>query len=49
MKSKSGIYLTLAGRITQILADIDRIAQRAELLMSKARSSGDEGYLDGVA
>lgn len=49
MKSRSGVYLTLAGRITQILADIDRIAQRAELLMSKARSSGDEGYLDGVA
>lgn len=49
MKAKSGIYLALAGRITQLLADIDRIAQRAELLMSKARTSGDEGYLDGVA
>jgi hypothetical protein len=49
MKSKSGIFLALAGRITQILAAIDWIAQRAELLMSKARSSGDVGYLDGVA
>ncbi|MGE5838782.1 MAG: hypothetical protein ACM34H_02535 [Deltaproteobacteria bacterium] len=49
MKGKSGVYLALAGRITQFLGDIDRIAQRAELLMSKARSSGDEGYLDGVA
>lgn len=49
MKANSGIYLALAGRMTQILVDIDRIAKRAELLMSKARSSGDEGYLDGVA
>jgi hypothetical protein len=49
MTAKDSRYLALAGRITQILADIDRIAQRAELLMSKARSSGDEGYLDGVA
>ena len=29
--------------------DIDRIAQRAELLMTKARSTGDEGYMDGAA
>jgi hypothetical protein len=49
MKAKTGIYLALAGSITQILVDIDRIAKRAELLLSKARSSGDEGYLDGVA
>jgi hypothetical protein len=49
MTAKSGIYLALAGRITQILGDIDRIAQRTDLLMSKARSTGDEDYLDGVA
>lgn len=49
MRAKSGVYLALAGRITQTLGDIDRIAQRAELLMSKARSTGDEGYMDGVA
>jgi hypothetical protein len=49
MSAKSGVYVTLAGRITQIVVDIERIVQRAELLMSKARSTGDEGYMDGVA
>jgi hypothetical protein len=49
MKAKTGIYLALAGRMTQILVDIDRIAKRAEFLMSKARSTSDEGYMDGVA
>jgi len=34
MTAKTGGYLALAGRITQILMDIDRIIQRAELLLT---------------
>ncbi|MBN2033594.1 MAG: hypothetical protein JW836_09975 [Deltaproteobacteria bacterium] len=49
MTAKTGGYLALAGRITQTLMDIDRIVRRAELLLTKSRSTGDEGYMDGVA
>jgi len=49
MTAKAGKYTALAGRINQMLIDIDRIARRAEMLITKARSSGDEGYMDGVA
>lgn len=46
---KGGTYSALAGRIQQLLMDIDRIVQRIELLYKKAQSSGDTGYFDGVA
>ena len=49
MTAKTGAYLALAGRTTQTLMDIDRVVQRAELLLTKSRSTGDEGYMDGVA
>jgi len=49
MTAKTGSLPALAGRINQVLMDIDRIVQRAELLSTKARSTGDEGYMDGVA
>ncbi|MFQ5904716.1 MAG: hypothetical protein ACE5JO_13605 [Candidatus Binatia bacterium] len=39
----------LAGRIRQALADLERVVRRAEELMEKARRTGDDGYLDGVA
>lgn len=42
-------YAALAGRIRQWLLDLGRVVSRAELLMDKARRSGDDGYLDGVA
>ncbi|MBI1930797.1 hypothetical protein HYR99_41940 [Candidatus Poribacteria bacterium] len=42
-------YAALAGRIQQLLMDVERVVSRAELLMNKAQGSGDDGYLDGVA
>jgi hypothetical protein len=42
-------YRALAGRISQTLADLDRVVARAELLMQKAVASNDDAYLDGVA
>jgi hypothetical protein len=48
MKSR-GAYPALAGRLGQILLDVERVAQRASQLLEKARQSGDDGYLDGVA
>jgi hypothetical protein len=49
MTAKTGSLPVLAGRILQALMDIDRIVQRAELLLTKARGTGDEAYMDGVA
>lgn len=48
MKSR-GAYPALAGRLGQIFLDVERVAQRASQLLEKARQSGDDGYLDGVA
>lgn len=42
-------YATLAGRIRQSVLDLERVVARAELLMDKARRTGDDDYLDGVA
>ncbi|MCX6048626.1 MAG: hypothetical protein NT075_26280 [Chloroflexi bacterium] len=42
-------YTALVGRIIQALVDIERVVNRAELLLNKARQNGDDGYLDGVA
>lgn len=46
---KDGTYRALAGRIRQLLNDIERVVQRIELLHKKAKSTGDTGYFDGVA
>ena len=42
-------YAALAGRIRQSLLDIVRVVNRAEMLLDKAQSSGDDDFLDGVA
>jgi hypothetical protein len=46
---KGGPYSALAGRIQQLLVDIERVVQRIELLHHKAISTGDSGYFDGIA
>ncbi len=45
---KSDFY-ALAGRIKQSLTDIQKVVDRVETLMEKAKKTGDDGYLDGVA
>jgi len=42
-------YAALAGRIREELVELKRVVDRAEMLMSKAQHTGDDGYLDGVA
>jgi hypothetical protein len=42
-------YYALSGRIKQHLVDIQRVVDRVEKLMEKAKKTGDDGYLDGVA
>lgn len=42
-------YATLAGRIRRSGLDLERVVARAASLMDKARASGDDDYLDGVA
>ncbi|MCS7220275.1 MAG: hypothetical protein RML36_00235 [Anaerolineae bacterium] len=42
-------YMGLAGRVQQTLADLERVVHRAEALLEKAKRTGDDGYLDGVA
>jgi len=42
-------YYALSGRITQSMSDIQRVVDRVENLMEKAKKTGDDGYLDGVA
>ena len=42
-------YRVLGGRIGQTLADVERVVRRAEILIEKAKRTGDDGYLDGVA
>ncbi|MFO7633091.1 MAG: hypothetical protein R6W76_11150 [Caldilinea sp.] len=39
----------LNGRIRQALLDIERVAERAESLLQKARKTHDDDYYDGVA
>lgn len=46
---KGGTYSALAGRIQQLLLDVERVVQRIELLHHKAKSTGDSDYFDGVA
>lgn len=45
----SGTYPALAGRLGQILLDVEGVTLRASQLLKKAQQSGDDGYLDGVA
>jgi hypothetical protein len=42
-------YVGLMGRIQQALADLERVVSRTEVLLEKAKRTGDDGYLDGVA
>lgn len=44
-----GPYQALAGRLEQILLDVERVIKRTEILSEKAQQTGDDGYLDGVA
>lgn len=41
--------MALATRLRVELADLKRVVERAEYLLSKAQESDDEDYLDGVA
>ena len=45
----NGEYAALAGRIREELIEIERVADRAGTLMTRAQRTGDDGYLDGVA
>ncbi len=49
MTSGKGPYQALAGRLERTLQDIDRVVKRAGDLLRKARQTGDDGYLDGIA
>ena len=49
MKGAGEACQALAGRIEQVLLDAKRVAERAGMLLGKARESGDQCYLDGVA
>ncbi len=42
-------YGGLIGRISQERQDLTRIVERSGELLQKARDTGDDGYLDGVA
>ena len=42
-------YIALAGRIKRALLDLEGVVKRAEWLQSKAETSGDDGFFDGVA
>jgi hypothetical protein len=45
----SGDESAIASRIRAELADLERVAQRADRLFSKLQEQNDEDYLDGVA
>ncbi|WP_045219872.1 hypothetical protein [Desulfonatronum thioautotrophicum] len=49
MMHTAEVFPALAGRIEQVLLDAKRVAERAGMLLDKARQSGDQCYLDGVA
>lgn len=42
-------FVGMIGRINQEKKDLSRLVERAENLMEKARKSGEDGFLDGVA
>jgi hypothetical protein len=43
------LYKALCGRMKTILADLEQVVSRAELMIQKAEQSGDDCYLDGAA
>lgn len=49
MITARGPYQALAGRLEQMMEDVRRVVQRVGVLLEKARKSGDDGYLDGLA
>ncbi|MFP3998343.1 MAG: hypothetical protein ACLFNW_02120 [Desulfobacterales bacterium] len=49
MTSGKEPWPALAGRLEQMMQDIERVVQRMGHLLDKARQTGDDGYLDGVA
>lgn len=42
-------YAALIGRIEQMIADIERVVNRAQYLLDKVHKTGDDGYWDGIA
>ena len=42
-------YISLIGRIQRELEDLERTVNRAEMLLAKVKTSGDDAYLDGIA
>jgi len=42
-------YTALAARISESLAELERLVERAVQLSDKALRTGDDGYWDGVA
>jgi hypothetical protein len=42
-------YAALIGRMRQEQGDLERLVSRVESLITKAKTTGDDGYLDGVA
>jgi hypothetical protein len=49
MTATRGPYQALAGRLEQMMDDLGRVVDRVALLLEKARKTGDDGYLDGLA
>ncbi|MFW6428824.1 MAG: hypothetical protein ACOCY3_02920 [Desulfosalsimonas sp.] len=49
MTSGKEPWPALAGRLEQMMQDIERVVQRMGHLLDKARQTEDNGYLDGVA
>ena len=49
MMRTAEVFPALAGRLEQALLDAERVCDRAAMLLDKARQSGDNCYLDGVA
>ncbi|NJL59801.1 MAG: hypothetical protein HC887_09320 [Desulfobacteraceae bacterium] len=42
-------YIALSSRITEVLADAERVVSRAEFLLDKAKNNNDDSYMDGIA
>jgi len=49
VSSPSGPHNGLALRLNQTIEDLNRVVSRAISLLEKARSTGDDGYVDAVA
>lgn len=42
-------FIALAGRTKHFITDLEAVVKRVDLLVSKARNSGDDCYYDGAA